>query len=123
MAHLRQRQHITAHQPEITAGRLGHDPGRFEDVTRARRGRRLPAVLSREEVTRLLAAANSVGSGLTSPIFSVKQAFLVLGINRIVSIVLAAALSYRYDARGSGFDSRLLWRRVHAIRAAAAGRT
>ena len=61
-------------------------------------------------VARLLAAANSVGSGLTSPIFSVKQAFLVLGINRIVSIVLAAALSYRYDARGSGFDSRLLWR-------------
>jgi len=30
---------------------LGHDPGRFEDVIRARRGRRLPTVLSREEVT------------------------------------------------------------------------
>lgn len=61
-------------------------------------------------VARLLAAANSVGSGLTSPIFSVKQAFLVLGINRVVSIVLASALTYRYDTRASGFDSRLLWR-------------
>ncbi len=37
---------------------LGHDPGLFEDVIRARRGRRLPAVLSREEVTRLLAATS-----------------------------------------------------------------
>ena len=35
---------------------LGQDPGRFEDVIRAKRGRRLPTVLSREEVSRLLAA-------------------------------------------------------------------
>lgn len=61
-------------------------------------------------VARLLAAANSVGSGLSTPIFSTRQAFLVLGINRIVSIVLASALTYRYDLRNSGFDSRLLWR-------------
>lgn len=61
-------------------------------------------------VARLLAAANSVGSGLSTPIFSTKQAFLVLGINRIVSIILASALTYRYDTRASGFDSRLLWR-------------
>ncbi|MBI4023582.1 MAG: integron integrase [Verrucomicrobia bacterium] len=37
---------------------LGHDPGRFEDVIHARRGRRLPSVLSREEATRLLAATS-----------------------------------------------------------------
>lgn len=58
----------------------------------------------------MLAAANSVGSGLSTPIFSTKQAFLVLGINRIVSIILASALTYRYDLRSSGFDSRRLWR-------------
>lgn len=39
---------------------LGHDPGRFDDVIRARRGRRLPVVLSREEVGRLLAVTNGV---------------------------------------------------------------
>ena len=37
---------------------LGHDPGRFEDIIRARRGRRLPTVLSQEEVVRLLAATS-----------------------------------------------------------------
>jgi integron integrase len=37
---------------------LGHDPGRFDDVIRARRGSRLPTVLSREEVNRMLAAAS-----------------------------------------------------------------
>jgi putative nucleotidyltransferase with HDIG domain len=61
-------------------------------------------------VARLLAAANSVTSGLSTRIFSAKQAFLVLGIDRIVSIILAAALTYRYDTRNSGFDARMLWR-------------
>ena len=61
-------------------------------------------------VARLLAAANSVASGLTTRIFSAKQAFLVLGVNRVVNIVLAAALTYRYDTRTSGFDARMLWR-------------
>jgi len=61
-------------------------------------------------VARLLAAANSVTSGLSTRIFSAKQAFLVLGIDRIVSIILAAALTYRYDTSSSGFDARMLWR-------------
>jgi putative nucleotidyltransferase with HDIG domain len=61
-------------------------------------------------VARLLAAANSVASGLSTHIVSARQAFLILGINRIVSIILASALTYRYDTRSSGFDARLLWR-------------
>jgi putative nucleotidyltransferase with HDIG domain len=61
-------------------------------------------------VARLLAAANSVTSGLSTRIFTAKQAFLVLGVDRIVSIILASALTYRYDTRSMGFDSRLLWR-------------
>jgi len=61
-------------------------------------------------VARLLAAANSVASGLSTRIYSAKQAFLVLGADRVTSIVLASALSYRYDTRSSGFDTRLLWR-------------
>jgi len=64
-------------------------------------------------VTRLLAAANSVASGMSTRIHSTKQAFIVLGADRVTSIVLASALSYRYDMRGSSFDSRLLWR--HSI--------
>jgi putative nucleotidyltransferase with HDIG domain len=61
-------------------------------------------------VARLLAAANSVTSGFSTRIFTAKQAFLVLGIDRIVSIILASALTYRYDTRSSGFDARMLWR-------------
>ena len=61
-------------------------------------------------VARLLSAANSVAFGLSTPIHSVKQALLVLGVDRIASIILASAISYRYDIRGSGFDARLLWR-------------
>ena len=60
-------------------------------------------------VARLLAAANSVASGLSTRIYSAKQAFLVLGADRVTSIILASALSYRYDTRSSGFDTRLLW--------------
>ncbi|WP_301103217.1 HDOD domain-containing protein [Propionivibrio sp.] len=61
-------------------------------------------------VARLLAAANSVTTGLSTRIYSAKQAFLVLGADRVVSIIMASALSYRYDTRSSGFDARLLWR-------------
>ena len=61
-------------------------------------------------VARLLAAANAVGTGLSTKIYSAKQAFLVLGADRVVSIILAAALTYRFDLRHSGFDARLLWR-------------
>lgn len=61
-------------------------------------------------VARLLAAANSAATGLSTRIYTAKQAFLVLGVNRIVNIILASALAYRYDIRHSGFDARLLWR-------------
>lgn len=61
-------------------------------------------------VARLLAAANSVASGLSTRIYSAKQAFLVLGADRVVSIILASALTYRYDTRNAGFDARMLWR-------------
>jgi putative nucleotidyltransferase with HDIG domain len=61
-------------------------------------------------VARLLAAANSVTSGLSTRIFSAKQAFLVLGVDRIVSIILTSALTYRYDIRNADFDAKMLWR-------------
>ena len=61
-------------------------------------------------VARLLAAANSAASGLSTRIFSAKQAFLVLGADRVVSIILASVLTYRYDIRNAGFDGRMLWR-------------
>lgn len=64
-------------------------------------------------VARLLAAANSVASGLSTRIYSAKQAFLVLGADRATGIIMASTLAYRYDTRSSGFDSRLLWR--HSI--------
>lgn len=53
-------------------------------------------------VTRLLAAANSAASGAIAKIhLGAEQAFMVLGIDRVQSIVLASALAYRYDLRGS----------------------
>lgn len=61
-------------------------------------------------VARLLAAANSAAFGLPTRIVSTKQAFLVLGVDRIANIILASALAYRYDIRHAGFDARLLWR-------------
>ena len=70
-------------------------------------------------VARLLAAANAVGSGLSTRIYSAKQAFLVLGANRVSSIILASALSHRFDHQGSGFDARLLWRHSLGVAACA----
>jgi len=70
-------------------------------------------------VARLLAAANSVGSGLSTRIYSARQAFLVLGANRVVSIILASALSHRFDHQGSGFDARLFWRHSLGVAACA----
>ena len=61
-------------------------------------------------VARLLAAANSAGSGLAKRVASASQAFLLLGADRIATIVLASALIYRYDAHASGFSARVLWR-------------
>ena len=60
-------------------------------------------------VARLLAAANSVASGLSKRVHSAGQAFLLLGADRIASIILASALIYRYDTHASGFSARLLW--------------
>ena len=70
-------------------------------------------------VARLLAAANSVGSGLSTRIYSAKQAFLVLGANRVAGIILASALSHRFDQQASGFDARLLWRHSLGVAACA----
>ncbi len=71
-------------------------------------------------VARLLAAANSVACGVSTRIYSAKQAFIVLGADRVVSIVLASALAYRYDTLRSGFDARLLWR--HSLGVASCAR-
>ena len=60
-------------------------------------------------VARLLASANSVASGLSTRIYSARQAFLVLGANRVANIVLASTLSHQFDSPGSGFDTRALW--------------
>lgn len=60
-------------------------------------------------VARLLAAANSVTAGLSKRVHSAGQAFLLLGADRIASIILASALIYRYDTHASGFNARLLW--------------
>jgi putative nucleotidyltransferase with HDIG domain len=61
-------------------------------------------------VARLLAAANSVSSGLSKRVYSAAQAFLLLGADRIANIVLASSLIYRYDERASGFSAPLFWR-------------
>ena len=70
-------------------------------------------------VARLFAAANSVGSGLSTRIHSARQAFLVLGANRVAGIILASALSHRFDHQGSGFDTRILWRHSLGVAACA----
>ena len=44
-------------------------------------------------VARLLAAANSVASGLSTHIFSAKQAFLVLGIDGVVGLLIGQSQS------------------------------
>jgi putative nucleotidyltransferase with HDIG domain len=63
-------------------------------------------------VARLLAAANSVSSGLglSKRIRSAGQALLLLGADRVANIVLASSLIYRYDERATGFSASLLWR-------------
>jgi putative nucleotidyltransferase with HDIG domain len=61
-------------------------------------------------VARLLAAANSVSSGLSKRVHSAGQALLLLGADRVANIVLASSLIYRYDERASGFSAALFWR-------------
>ena len=60
-------------------------------------------------VARLLASANSAASGLSTRIYTARQAFLVLGANRVANIVLASTLSHQFDSSGTGFDTRALW--------------
>lgn len=66
-------------------------------------------------VARLLAAANSSAFGLSTRIDSAKQAFLVLGVDRLVSIILATALVHRYNTQTSEFDIRLFWRHTLGV--------
>lgn len=66
-------------------------------------------------VARLLAAANSCASGLATPCETARQAFMVLGVNRVVGIVLASALIHRYDTRTQEFDARQLWRHTLGV--------
>jgi putative nucleotidyltransferase with HDIG domain len=70
---------------------------------------------------RLLAAANSVASGLSKRVHSTAQAFLLLGADRVIKIVLASSLIYRYDERATGFIAPLFWR--HSLGAAICART
>jgi putative nucleotidyltransferase with HDIG domain len=62
-------------------------------------------------VSRLLAGANASAFGLAAPVDSARQAFMVLGENRVVSIILATALIERYNE----FDSRGLWRHTLGV--------
>ena len=70
---------------------------------------------------RLLAAANSAAVGLSKRVHSSAQAFLLLGADRVINIVLASSLIYRYDERTSGFIAPLFWR--HSLGAAICART
>lgn len=66
-------------------------------------------------VARLLAAANSSAFGLSARIDSARQAFLVLGVDRVASIILATVLIERFDTRSQDFDARLLWRHTLGV--------
>ena len=66
-------------------------------------------------VARLLAAANSSAFGLSTRIDSARQAFLVLGVDRVISIILATALIRRFDTETKNFDARLLWRHTLGV--------
>lgn len=66
-------------------------------------------------VARLLAAANSSAFGLSSRIDSARQAFLVLGVDRVVSIILATSLIHRYETQTPAFDARMLWRHTLGV--------
>jgi putative nucleotidyltransferase with HDIG domain len=59
---------------------------------------------------RLLAAANSASAGLSKRVHSTAQAFLLLGADRVIHIILASSLIYRYDEHASGFIAPLFWR-------------
>ena len=66
-------------------------------------------------VARLLGAANSSATGLSTRVESARQAFLVLGVDRVVNIILATSLLHRYDAKQGEFDARQLWKHTLAV--------
>ena len=66
-------------------------------------------------VARLLAAANSSAFGLSTRIASVREAFLVLGVNRVVIIVLATALVHRFDTQMPEAYARLFWQHTLGV--------
>ncbi|MDR2614382.1 MAG: HDOD domain-containing protein [Candidatus Accumulibacter sp.] len=70
---------------------------------------------------RLLAAANSVASGLSKRVHSAAQAFMLLGADRVIKIILTSSLIYRYDERTTGFIAPLFWR--HSLGTAICART
>jgi putative nucleotidyltransferase with HDIG domain len=72
-------------------------------------------------VSRLLAGANASAFGLATPVDSARQAFMVLGENRVISIILATALIERYSGQTDEFDLRGLWR--HSLGVATCART
>ncbi|MDR3299752.1 MAG: HDOD domain-containing protein [Candidatus Accumulibacter sp.] len=61
-------------------------------------------------VARVLTAANAVSLGLSKHMHSIGQAFMLLGIDRIVNLILASSLIYRYNECSSGFSAPLFWR-------------
>lgn len=75
-----------------------------------------PAILAK-----MLSAANSAASGVSQPVCSARQAFLLLGVKRVTHIVLASALFNRFDTSRQDFDTRHLWR--HTMGVAVCART
>jgi putative nucleotidyltransferase with HDIG domain len=61
---------------------------------------------------RLLAAANAGALGVTSRVDSVRQAIILLGVNRVRNITLATAIMDRFGA-APPFDARRLW--LHSV--------
>lgn len=66
-------------------------------------------------VARLLAAANSSAFGLSTRIDSARQALMVLGVDRVISIILATALVQRFDTQTPEFDAHLFWRHTLGV--------
>lgn len=66
-------------------------------------------------VARLLAAANSSAFGHAARIDSARQALMVLGVDRVVSIILATALVQRFDTRTPEFDAHQFWQHTLGV--------
>lgn len=64
-------------------------------------------------VARLLAAANSSAFGFGQRVDSTRQAILVLGLERVRTIILATAILDRFSVEAAGFDVRRLW--LHSL--------